>query len=220
MRHLPVLLLICALSAPALADDDGPGGGPGAPDTTLSAGQILRIEFTTRASTLGVPNALYAFLGNIQREQPFGTMSGALYDGDTLLGTSTSATGCCGTGVYSMFPAPMTWKSAGSPWNFPAGDPAVVDFGGILGGTIDGRIDIAIDAGRFRFDIDSVALSLIEATGPNFGSTIPPAPTISSVAVVPEPSPVMMSMAGGVLLAGLSLWRQRRSQYGVRLRGV
>lgn len=218
MRHATVLLLICALSAPALADDDEPGGGPGAPDTSLSAGQILRIEFTTRMTTLGVSNALYAFLGNVQRVIPFGTMSGSLYDGDTLLGTSTSSTGCCGTGTYAMFPAPVTWKSAGSPWNFPAGDPAVVDFSGILGGTIDGRIDISIDAGRFEFDIDAVALSLIEATGPNFGSTIPPAPTITSVAVVPEPSSAMMSTAGGVLLAGLSLWRQRRRPYATPLR--
>jgi len=154
-------------------------------DGVLTAGRILRIEFTTSPPFIeSLPNTLYAFLGSGSRVAPYGSMTGVLYDGDALLGISTSSTGCCATGSYSFNPAPTTWTTAGSPWDFPAGDPAVVDFDSMHDGTIDGRIDIAIDTGRIEIDLESVALVFIHATFANGGSTIPPAPIVHSVRIV------------------------------------
>jgi hypothetical protein len=154
-------------------------------DGVLTPGRLLRIEFTTSPPFIeSLPNTLYAFLGNAGRIEAYGSMTGALYDGAQLLGVSTSSLGCCALGSYSFHPAPVTWKSPGSPWDQPAGDPAVVDFTALHDGTIDGRIDIAIDAGRLELDLDDVALVFIHATFSNGGSTIPPAPIVRSVRII------------------------------------
>lgn len=154
----------------------------------LTAGRVLRIEFaTTPPFVESLPNTLYALLGNGERLQPYGMMTGELYDGDVLLGVSVSSVGCCGTGIYSFHPAPVTWRTADSPWNFPAGDPASVDFASLHDGSIDGRIDITIDSGSVVFDLDAVALVFIHATFANGGSTIPPAPVLRSVRILGAP---------------------------------
>lgn len=152
----------------------------------LDRDRILRIEFvTTPPFVESLPNVLYALLGHVERTSAYGSISGALYDGDILLGVSTSTNGCCGTGTYSFNPVPVTWRAPGSPWDFPAGDPATVDFSSLHDGSIDGRIDIRIDAGRFELDLDRVSLRFIHATSSNGGSTIPPAPVLRSVRIVP-----------------------------------
>jgi hypothetical protein len=167
---------------------------PIAAGATLTPERTLRIEFSTSPPFIeSLPNTLYAFLGLVDRIEPYTTITGSLYDDDVLLGVSTSSNGCCGTGVYSFHPVPVTWKASGSPWDFPAGDPAVVDFTSMHDGTIDGRIDIVIDAGRFDLDLEAVALRFIHATFSNGGSVIPPAPILRSVRILPElpgdPSP-------------------------------
>jgi hypothetical protein len=157
-------------------------------DGGLIPGRILRIEFFTSPPFVeSLPNTLYAFLGNAERVEAYGSMTGALYDGDTLLGVSTSTAGCCATGTYSFHPAPVTWKSPGSPWDHPVGDPAVADFTSLHDGSIDGRIDITIDAGRLNLDLNAVALVFIHATFSNGGSTIPPTPGLRSVHIVGGP---------------------------------
>ena len=151
-------------------------------DGLLLPQRVLRIAFTTHPPFVeSLPNTLYALLGDVERQAPFGAISGALYDGEALLGVSTSTNGCCATGVYSFDPVPVTWRSPDSPWDFPAGDPAAVDFTALHDGSIDGRIDITIDAGRIALDPDIVALVFVHATSSNGGSTIPPAPRLRSV---------------------------------------
>jgi hypothetical protein len=159
-----------------------------APAEALTAGRILRIEFaTTPPFVESLPNVLYALLGTVQRVEPYARITGALFDGETLLGASTSLSGCCATGQYSFNPVPVTWKSPGSPWDFPAGDPVTVDFTSMHDGSIDGRIDIVVDAGRFDLDLDAVSLRFVHATFANGGSTIPPAPVVRSVRIIGAP---------------------------------
>ncbi len=177
----------------------------------LSAGQVLRIEFSTTPPTVPeTPDVLYVFLGEIDRLEPYDFMTGSLYDGDDLLGTSNSENGCCGTGLRSNFPAPVTWKGPGSPWDFPAGDPATVDFTTLLNGSIRGRIDISINAGKLDLSLDAVAVRWIAANSANGGSSIPPDPVIESVSIVPEPG-------SAVLMMGLGVWGMRgRGKAGIR----
>jgi hypothetical protein len=154
-------------------------------DEALIPGRLLRIEFSTSPPFIeSLPNTLYAFLGDANRVEEYGSMIGALYDGDVLLGVSTSSVGCCASGSYSFHPAPVSWESPTSPWDHPTGDPAVVDFATLHDGSIDGRIDIAIDAGRLELELGDVALVFIHATFANGGSTIPPAPILRSVRII------------------------------------
>lgn len=157
----------------------------------VTAAQMLRIEFyTTPPFVESLPNTLYALLGAVDRIEPFATIIGSLYDGETLLGVSASTSGCCATGTYSFNPVPVTWRSPGSPWDFPTGAPATVDFTTLHDGSIDGRIDIQIDSGAFELSTASVALRFIHATASNQGSSIPPAPVLRSVRVVAaQPAP-------------------------------
>ena len=72
------------------------------------------------------------------------------------------------------------------------------------------RIEFSIDASRFAFDSDAVTLAVVEADGPSFDSLIPPSPRITSVGMVRERGSFGMNLAGGCVLAGLGLWRNRR----------
>lgn len=76
-----------------------------------------------------------------------------------------------------------------------------------------GAPDTTRQAGRtlhIEFSIDAVTLALVEVDGPNVGTPIPPSPRITSVGVVPERGSIGTNVAGGCLLAGLGLWRNRR----------
>ena len=76
-----------------------------------------------------------------------------------------------------------------------------------------GAPDSTLQAGRtlhVEFSIDAVTLALVEADGPNFDSLIPPPPRITSVGVLPERRSFGTNLAGGCVLAGLGLWRNRR----------
>jgi hypothetical protein len=127
--------------------------GSAAIAATLTPERTLTIEFyTTPPFVESLPNALYAFLGPVTRVAPYGRMTGTLLDGNTVLGVSTSTLGGAGTGLYALFPAPVTWKTALSPWDHPRGDPAVADFTSIHQGTIEGRIEIVIASGRLDLE--------------------------------------------------------------------
>jgi len=78
-------------------------------------------------------------------------------------------------------------------------------------------------AGRtphIEFSIDAVTLALLEADGPNFDSLVPPSPRITSVRVVPERRSFGTNLAGGHVLAGLGLWRNRRVASAGRFQGA
>lgn len=158
----------------------------------LTPERTLRIEFITTPPFIeSNPNVLSAMLGYVTITSPYNTITGSLYDGATLLGTATSTLGAGHTGLYSFHPVPVTWKTANSPynpfaWSGPNNVPAVVDFTSLHNGTIAGRIDITIDAGRLEIDYRKIGLSTMFATYSNGGSSIPPNPVITSVRLIPE----------------------------------
>jgi hypothetical protein len=63
---------------------------------------------------------------------------------------------------------------------------------------------------RIEFPIDTVTPTLVQADAPDFGSLLPPSSPVTSDAVVPERMSLAMNLAGGFVLAGLGLWRNRR----------
>jgi hypothetical protein len=76
-----------------------------------------------------------------------------------------------------------------------------------------GAPETTLQAGRMlpnEFSIDVVTLALVEADGPDLESLMPPPPRIASVAAVPERRSLGMHLAGGCVLAGLGLLRNRR----------
>ena len=76
-----------------------------------------------------------------------------------------------------------------------------------------GAPESTLQAGRtlhIEFSIDAVTLALVEADGPDLVGLMPPPPRIASVGVVPERGSFGTSLAGGGVLAGLGLWRNRR----------
>ncbi|MFN0105711.1 MAG: hypothetical protein ACKV2U_26945 [Bryobacteraceae bacterium] len=133
------------------------------------------------------PNTLVAYGGYANIVQPHTRIIGSIFNGETLLGTSQCTISAGRTGTYSFYPLPATFKSPGSPWNFPQpGEPAEVDFSSILNKTIAGRMDFTIDAGSIQFNLSSVALALTQASGPNYGQSVYPSPIVSSVKIFPE----------------------------------
>lgn len=76
-----------------------------------------------------------------------------------------------------------------------------------------GAPESTLQAGRtlhIEFSNDAATLALVQADGPSFGRLIHPSPRITSVGVVPERGSFGTSLAGGCVLAGLGLWRNRR----------
>ncbi len=76
-----------------------------------------------------------------------------------------------------------------------------------------GAPESTLPAGRtlhIDFSIEAPTLALVEADGPNVDSLIPPQPSITSVGVVAERGSFGTNLAGGCVLAGLGLWRNRR----------
>jgi hypothetical protein len=161
-------------------------------NAVLTPERTLSIEFITTPPFIeSNPNVLTAMLGYVNIVEPYATITGSLYDGATLLGTATSTNGAGHTGIYSFHPVPVSWKTATSPYNpdawlGPGNEPAIVDFTSLHDGTIVGRIDITIDAGRIEFDYADIGLSTMFATYSNGGSSIPPNPRITSIRLIPE----------------------------------
>lgn len=76
-----------------------------------------------------------------------------------------------------------------------------------------GAPESTLPAGRtlhIEFSIEAPTLALVQADGPDFGSPIPSSPRITCVGVVPERGSFGTNLAGGCVLAGLGLWRNRR----------
>ncbi|MBC7924089.1 MAG: hypothetical protein H7039_00380 [Bryobacteraceae bacterium] len=174
---------------------------------TWTAGRTLRIDFVMPAAAWPLaPNTLATYGGYATIVQPHTRMTGVLYNGATVMGVSQSVYSNVRPGLYSFYPLGPSFKSPGSPYNFPRdGEPAVVDFTPIWNKTIQGRLEYTIDTGNIQINLGSVALALSESAGPNYGQSIYPSPQILSVKMLPEvptdppppppvvPGPPMMS---------------------------
>ena len=152
----------------------------------LVSGDILRVRFTINNNFNLTPDVLKLNFGLITVQQAYGMRIAELYDGNTLLGTAQSSSFGGHVGLLNLDPS-NSWKTAGSVWNFDS--PGVADFGPILNGTIDGRIDFTIASGAVDIPLNQVNLSMIQATSANGGFVVTPVPTITSVEIV---SPVVL----------------------------
>ena len=130
--------------------------------------------------------------------------TGALYDGNALLGSGTSTSFGGHVGALSLQPA-RSWVSPTSPWSFD--NPAVADFTVIQNGTIDGRIDFTIATGSMDINLANVRLTMGQGFSPNQALVVDPPPTIASVEIIPVPEPAAMGLAG---FAAVALLRRQR----------
>lgn len=206
------LLLSLILPPSAAASPDETGNSE---FLTLVPGQLLRIGFSTSPpfAEMREPDTLYVFFGFPEVVMPFGLMTGVLYDGSSVLGVSTSAAGAGLLGTISLNPAGPTWKSAVSPWDFPAGDPVIVDFTSILNGSIAGTLEFSIDTGEIRIDTGSLALRLIDAQSAQGGELLGSGQILSvSLVPVPEPTMAWLLVCGLGVLMVVGVRRKRSAE--------
>jgi hypothetical protein len=167
----------------------------------LSAGQVLQVTFTVTPA-VPVPDVLTLNLGIVNVLAAHTSRTGALFDGNTLLGTGSTSSFGGNTGLLSLSPA-RSWRSATSLWNFD--NPAVANFLPIQTGTNNGRIDFTIQTGAMDIDLSNVSLGMGQAIQPNIFINSVPQPVITSVQIIPEPA--CMTVCA---LAGLLVRRRRR----------
>ena len=158
----------------------------------LSAGQVLQVFFTV-APAAPTPDVLTLNLGLVNVLAAHTSRTGALFDGNTLLGTGSTTLFGGFTGPLSLSPA-RSWRSPSSIWDFD--NPAVANFTPIQNGTNNGRVDFTIQTGAMDIDLNNVSLGMGQAIAPNIFINSVPQPVITSVQIVPEP-------AGLVALLGL-----------------
>lgn len=153
--------------------------------TILHAGEILRVTFTTTPNSTPAPDELSLNLGLTNVIQAHTARTGALYDGNVLLGVGSTTSFGNVVGPLNLDPA-RSWKSPTSLWNFD--NPAIADFTSIVNGTINGRIDFSIATGAMDINFANVRLSMGQAQGPSIVNLSNPQPTVTSVQIVPEPT--------------------------------
>src|SRR5262249_46365832 len=144
--------------------------------TVLHAGEILRVTFTTSPNATPVPDELSLNLGLTNVQQAHTARTGALYDGNVLLGVGSTTSFGSVVGPPNLDPA-RPWKSPTSLWNFD--NPANADFTSIANGTINGRIDFSIATGAMDINLANVNLSMGHASGPTVVNLSNPQPTIT-----------------------------------------
>jgi hypothetical protein len=178
-------------------------------EVTLSANQILRIDFQMNGPFAQTPDVL--FLG-WEHEGPFidniGERHARLYHGNDLLGENVESDFGDYSAVVSLNPS-NEWKSAGSVYNFAS--VTTVDFGDLFSGTGVGHVDFFIESGHMTFDSDNVTLIQVLATDFSAGTVITPLPTITSISIVPEPSCAVLVGIGAAAVFGLR--RRRASEH-------
>jgi hypothetical protein len=166
-----------------------------APAAVLSAGQVLEVRFVVPPLSSPTPDTLTINLGVVQVLAAHTSRAGALFDGNTLLGTGSTSSFGGHVGALSLSPA-RSWRSPTSVWDFD--NPAVADFTSIANGSITGRIEFAIATGAMDITLSNVSLRMGQATAPNIFTNSNVQPLITSVQIIPEPA----TLAGcGALLA-------------------
>jgi hypothetical protein len=108
----------------------------------------------------------------------------SVYDGETLLGTHDSSGDPFGNhvGLLNLDPSNV-WTTPGNVYVFL--DPAEVDFSSIQDGTIEGRIEYTVLTGEHDVPLQQINLRLGQGVGQASQIVVTPAPTITSIEVVP-----------------------------------
>ena len=163
----------------------------------LSAGQVLQVFFTV-APAAPTPDVLTLNLGLVNVLAAHTSRTGALFDGNTLLGTGSTNSFGGHVGPLGLSPA-RSWRQATSLWNFD--NPAVANFVPIQNGTNAGRIDFTIQTGAMDISLNNISLGMGQAIAENIFINSVPQPVITAVQIVPEPAGLALLAAGAVLLA-------------------
>ena len=196
MRNITrVALFICALVCATTTT---------APAAILSAGQVLQVFFTV-APASPTPDVLTLNLGVVNVLSAHTSRTGALFDGNTLLGTGSTNSFGGHVGPLGLSPA-RSWRQATSLWNFD--NPAVANFIPIQNGTNNGRIDFTIQTGAIDINLNTISLGMGQAIAENIFINSVPQPVITAVQIVPEPT----GLAACALAGTAALWRRRRQQ--------
>jgi hypothetical protein len=158
--------------------------------TTWTADRTLRIEFRMPTSAWPLqPNTLMVAGGYVTIQQPHTKVTQKIYNGSTLLGTAEYRGSAGFVGAYSFHGFGANFKSANSTYP-PSyrGTDAVIDFNPLLDRTIQGRVDVTIDAGKMLINPANVYMHLSEYIVPGrlSGQSIYPNPIITSVKLIPE----------------------------------
>jgi len=180
MKHTPALLLLAAFATV----------GASAQTSVWTSDRTLRIEFRMPAGAWPLqPNTLMVAGGNVTIQQPHTKVTQKLYNGSTLLGTAEYRGSAGFVGAYSFHGFGAIFRSANS--TFPPsyrGTDAIIDFNPLLDRTIQGRVDVTIDAGKILINPASAYLALSEYIVPGqvWGQSVYPSPVITSVKLIPE----------------------------------
>jgi hypothetical protein len=159
-------------------------------EVTLTPNHTLRIDFQINGPFEQAPDALSLGWEHSPVEvDRIGSRHAALYRGPDLVGENVESSFGDATGLLSLNPS-NAWRTADSLWNF--GLPSTVDFGNLFTEPQSGHIDFFIDAGRMSFNTDNIHLAQILGTAWDSGFLIEPAPIITNVAIVSEPSAVLL----------------------------
>jgi hypothetical protein len=99
--------------------------------------------------------------------EPVGLHTSTLYDGDTQLGSMTNNI----NGVSPTVLAGDAWRTEESLYRGgpPGGRDVVIEFSSLLDGTIQGRIELTIEQGRFSFDPETIQPDLTLGLGSGVG---------------------------------------------------
>ena len=170
----------------------------------LTPSDVLRVTFTV-VPAVPTPDVMTLNLGVVQVLAAHTSRTGAMYDGNTLLGVGSTNSFGNHVGALSLSPA-RGWVSPTSVWNFD--NPAVADFTPIQNGTLNGRIDVTIATGSMDINLANVSLGMGQGSSPNIFINSNPPPVITSVAIVPIPEPSSAAACGVVA----TLLARRRSR--------
>ena len=140
------------------------------------------IEFETAGEYNLTPDVMSLLFGLTEVIEPFTARVASVYDGDTLLGTHSSDLFGNHVGLLNLDPSNV-WTTPGNIYVFL--DPAEIDFTSIQDGTIKGRIEYTVQTGAHDVPLDQISMSLGQGLGQSSQFVVTPAPTITSITVVP-----------------------------------
>lgn len=177
IRNVATWVLLATLAA-----------GASAQTVNWTADRTLRIEFQMPISAWPLqPNTFYVAGGYVTIQQPHTLLTLTMYNGAALMGTAEARGSAGRTGVHSYHPFGTSFQTADSSFGSYLGTPAIIDFTPVLDRSIQGRIDVNIDAGNILLNLQSAYLSLTEyIPGRIYGQAIYPSPYITSIKLIPE----------------------------------